>query len=50
MSLYRKILKQALVLSWQNKYLWFFGLFATLFIDNSGFEFLLQLSGGGGGL
>lgn len=35
MSLYRKVLKQALVLSWHYKYLWFFGLFAVL-IGNSG--------------
>ncbi len=48
MSLYRNILKQALMLSWQNKHLWFFGLFAALFIDNSGFEFFLQMSGGNG--
>lgn len=30
MTLYRRILKQALSLTWDNKYLWFFGLFAAL--------------------
>lgn len=46
MSLYRNILKQAIAVSWKNKYLWFFGLFAALFIDNSGFELFLQASSG----
>lgn len=49
MSLYRNILKQALIVSWKHKYLWFFGLFAALFIDNSGFEFLLQAFQSGAG-
>ena len=30
MSFYRNILKQALSITWRYKYLWFFGLFATL--------------------
>jgi hypothetical protein len=30
MSLYRKIFKKTLTLTWRNKYLWFFGLFAAL--------------------
>jgi hypothetical protein len=30
MPLYRKILKQAFSIAWNNKYLWFFGLFAAL--------------------
>lgn len=30
MNLYRNIFKEALISSWKNKYLWFFGLFATL--------------------
>jgi len=30
MTFYRNILKQALSITWRHKYLWFFGLFATL--------------------
>jgi len=30
MSLYRKNLKQAVIIAWRHKYLWLFGLFATL--------------------
>lgn len=32
MKTYREILKQSLITSWNNKYLWFFGLFAALFV------------------
>lgn len=35
MSLYRNILSQAWQVTWRNKYLWFFGLFAAL-LGNSG--------------
>src|SRR5680860_998689 len=35
MFLYRNILKQSLKISWDNKYLWFFGLFAA-FLGNGG--------------
>ncbi|MEI8361015.1 MAG: hypothetical protein WCG01_02720 [bacterium] len=41
MSLYRNILSQALKTSWNNKYLWFFGLFASL-IGSGGFEIVGQ--------
>lgn len=34
MSIYRSILKQAFAAAWQHKYLWFFGLFATLLASN----------------
>jgi hypothetical protein len=34
MTLYRKILGEAWVIAWRNKYLWFFGLFATILIGN----------------
>lgn len=34
MTLYRSIFKQAFVAAWQHKYLWFFGLFATLLASN----------------
>jgi len=36
MSIYRKILGQAWVITWQNKYLWFFGLFTALLLGNGG--------------
>ncbi len=36
MTLYRSILKRAWFNAWQNKYLWFFGLFAAFF-TNTGF-------------
>lgn len=34
MTSYRSILKQAFVTAWEHKYLWFFGLFATLLASN----------------
>ncbi|KKR21207.1 MAG: hypothetical protein UT48_C0011G0008 [Parcubacteria group bacterium GW2011_GWE2_39_37] len=46
MSLYRKILKQALSLTWSNKYLWFFGLFATL-LGGGEYEIVNNSLGGG---
>jgi len=36
---YRTILKQALNLSWKNKYLWLFGLFASLTIAGGSIEY-----------
>jgi hypothetical protein len=36
---YRAILKQALSLSWKNKYLWLFGLFASLTIAGGSMEY-----------
>ncbi len=41
MPLYRKILNQAFLVSWQNKYLWFFGLFAAL-VGSGGYEIVGQ--------
>lgn len=46
MSLYRKIFKQALSLTWSNKYLWFFGLFATL-VGGGEYEIINNSMGGG---
>ena len=40
MQLYRNILKQGLKISWQNKYLWFFGLFAALLGNTNEYEIL----------
>jgi hypothetical protein len=46
MALYRKILSQSWQIIWQNKYLWFFGLFAAFLGPGGGFEVLLRgLSG-----
>ncbi|MFH1661643.1 MAG: hypothetical protein ABIA02_00895 [Candidatus Falkowbacteria bacterium] len=40
--LYRNILSQALKITWQNKYLWFFGLFATLLGSGGGYDILFK--------
>lgn len=45
MSLYRKILKQALKLTWENKYLWFFGLFAAFLGNGGDYQILAGLLG-----
>ncbi|MEA3464334.1 MAG: hypothetical protein U9R14_04680 [Patescibacteria group bacterium] len=46
MQLYSNILKQGLKITWQNKYLWFFGLFAALFGNGGEYEILARgLSG-----
>jgi len=34
MSLYRSIIRQSFIVAWKHKYLWFFGLFATLLASN----------------
>ncbi|MEI6529524.1 MAG: hypothetical protein WCN88_03955 [Candidatus Falkowbacteria bacterium] len=36
---YRSILKQALSIAWKNKYLWFFGLFASLAVAGGSMEY-----------
>ncbi len=36
---YRSILKQALTIAWKNKYLWFFGLFASLAVAGGSMEY-----------
>ncbi|MFA4833634.1 MAG: hypothetical protein WC619_02160 [Patescibacteria group bacterium] len=46
MSLYRNILKQALSITWRHKYLWFFGLFATLIGGGGEYQVLVQGIGG----
>jgi len=49
MSLYRNILKQAWRITWHNKYLWFFGIFAALLGSSGEYEMLWrQLSNDGG--
>lgn len=37
---YRALLKQAVKISWQHKYLWFFGLFASLLSAGGGWQIL----------
>jgi hypothetical protein len=39
---YRPLLKQALQLSWRNKYLWFFGLFAALLGNGGEYNVLIN--------
>jgi hypothetical protein len=41
MALYRNIIRRAVTLSWQHKYLWFFGLFAAV-IGSGGYEIVGQ--------
>lgn len=44
--MYRKILKTALKITWRNKYLWFFGLFASLLVGGGEYEILRRGLGG----
>lgn len=46
MFFYRNILKQALSITWRHKYLWFFGLFATLIGGGGEYEILTRVLGG----
>lgn len=41
-SFYRLIFKRALVISWKNKWLWFFGFFAAIIGNGSVYEALLR--------
>lgn len=43
---YRNILKQSLKISWSNKYLWFFGLFAAFLGSGGDFEIISRQTGG----
>lgn len=45
MPFYRNILKQAWQLTWRNKYLWWFGIFAALLGNGGEFEILFNNSG-----
>jgi len=45
MSLYRNILKQAWKITWHNKYLWFFGIFAALLGNGGEYEILWRSLG-----
>jgi len=46
MPLYRRILSQAWKMTWQNKYLWFFGLFALLFCTGGEYNILVRIFSG----
>ena len=46
MPFYRTILKQARDLTWRNKYLWWFGIFAALIGNGGEFEILFNNTGG----
>ena len=52
MSLYRNVLKRALSVTWYNKYLWFFGLFAGILGGLGKYEISLNKASGevGGGV
>jgi len=45
MPFYRNILKQAWILTWRNKYLWWFGIFAALLGNGGEFEILFNNAG-----
>lgn len=47
---YRSILKQAWLIAWKHKYLWFFGLFASLAIAGGSMEYQFATQGLGQGL
>jgi hypothetical protein len=47
---YRSILKQAWLIAWKHKYLWFFGLFASLAVAGGSMEYQFVTQGLGQGL
>lgn len=49
MTFYRTILKQAWILSWSHKYLWWFGIFAALLGNGGEFEILFNKAGANSG-
>jgi len=50
MQLYRNILLQAIKITWNNKYLWIFGLFATFISSSGGYEIMMKIVSGEGGV
>lgn len=50
MFFYRKILANAFLISWRNKYLWFFGIFATFLSTSGGYEMMVRVMHGGEGV
>lgn len=47
MSFYHNIIRQSFITAWQHKYLWFFGLFATLLSSNFEFELVNRFTNQG---
>lgn len=47
MTLYRSIIRQAILTAWHSKYLWFFGLFATLLSSNFEIELINRFTNSG---
>jgi hypothetical protein len=47
MSFYRNIIRQSFITAWQHKYLWFFGLFATLLSSNFEIELISRFTNKG---
>ena len=47
MSFYRNIIRQSFITAWQHKYLWFFGLFATLLSSNFELELVNRFTNQG---
>jgi len=45
MNFYRDIFKKAWLITWKNKYLWFFGLFAVLLGNGGEYDFLFNFLG-----
>ena len=50
MQLYRTILSHAIKITWNNKYLWFFGLFATFISSAGGYEIMAKILSGESGV
>lgn len=46
MTFYRSIIRQAIITAWHHKYLWFFGLFATLLSSNFEIELVNRFING----
>jgi hypothetical protein len=46
MTFYRSIIRQAIITAWNHKYLWFFGLFATLLSSNFEIELVNRFVNG----
>jgi len=44
MPLYRKLFKQSLLITWKNKYLWFFGFFAALLGNGGDYEIISRVT------
>lgn len=50
MQLYRNIILESIKLAWRNKYLWFFGLFASFLASGGGYEIAVRTLNAQGGI